>query len=98
MTFGSSESKLELDQWMLNRGLSLQFKTSYPDGIIAFTGTESTYLSLELIDGSLVFTAQKSEFTFQNALVLFCIYYERFFSQFITIMLIRFILLSLINH
>ncbi|XP_063694628.1 neurexin-1-like isoform X3 [Bolinopsis microptera] len=60
VTFGSSESKLELDQWMLNRGLSLQFKTSYPDGIIAFTGTESTYLSLELIEGSLVFTAQKN--------------------------------------
>ncbi|KAL5257004.1 hypothetical protein ACHWQZ_G012056 [Mnemiopsis leidyi] len=61
VTFGSSESKLELDQWrwMLNRGLSLQFKTSYPDGVIAFTGTESTYLVLELVDGRLIFTAQK---------------------------------------
>ena len=45
--------------WMLNRGLSLQFKTSYPDGVIAFTGTESTYLVLELVDGRLIFTAQK---------------------------------------
>ena len=61
VTFGSSEASLELDPWMLNRELSLQFKTSNPDGVIAFTGSDATYLAIQLIEGSLVFTAKKSE-------------------------------------
>ena len=55
---------------MLNRELSLQFKTSYPDGVIAFTGTDSTYLVLELVEGSLIFTAQRSEFQISQLVAL----------------------------
>ena len=61
MMFGSSEARLELDPWMLNREMSLQFKTSHPDGVIAFTGSDSTYLALQLVSGSLVFSAKKSK-------------------------------------
>ena len=57
--FGSSDAKLELDNWMINRDLSLQFKTSNSDGVIAFTGTDSSYLALELIEGRIVFSAYK---------------------------------------
>ena len=61
--FGSSESHLTLDTWMVNREVTLQFKTSNPNGVIAYAGGNSgNYLELELRDGSLFFSARKGEF------------------------------------
>nr|AEX15559.1 neurexin [Pleurobrachia bachei] len=58
--FGSSESHLTLDTWMVNREVTLQFKTSNPNGVIAYAGGNSgNYLELELRDGSLFFAARK---------------------------------------
>ena len=58
--FGSSESHLTLDTWMVNREVTLQFKTSNPNGVIAYAGGNSgNYLELELRDGALFFAARK---------------------------------------
>ena len=57
--FNTANAFLELDPWQISRDLALQFKTTNKDGVLVFNGNEQRYLTLELRDGQIVFSALK---------------------------------------
>ena len=57
--FNTPNAFLELDPWQISRDLALQFKTTNKDGVIVFNGNEQRYLTLELREGQIVFSALK---------------------------------------